>query len=83
MSYPNDGWALCPDDGPHRVVRQQPPHFFPTADLVCVWDKERNILHVNRALFASLSTEQQSRVLRTRHLVEYISTPTIVSPFNI
>ena len=83
MSYPNDGWRLCPDDGPRRIVRQQPTEFFPTADLVAVLDLEHNILHVNRALYASLSTEHQARVLRTRNHSEYVASQNFTHIFDV
>jgi len=66
MSYLDKGWVVCPDNGPHRVVRMQPASFFPAKDIVSWWEKDTNILHVNQELYASLEKYYQHATLRTR-----------------
>ena len=71
MSYAND-FVVCPDRGPRRVIRHEPESFFPAPDTVSVWDVETNVLHINTSIFDGLNPFDKSRIMRTRHVHEYV-----------
>lgn len=71
MSYLDQGWVVCPDGGPHRIVRMQPASFFPHHDIVSWWEKDANILHVNKEVYETLEKYYQHAALRTRSEFNY------------
>ena len=59
-------FALCPDGGPNRVIRFVDHGVLPVASMVAALDTRTNVLRVDRELFARLTKEQQSLVMKTR-----------------
>jgi len=55
-------FALCPDDGPPRLIRYD----LKGDALVSVLTRSSNLLRVNRTLYDALSALNQSLVLRTQ-----------------
>lgn len=62
----SDGFVVCPDKGPKRIIRRQPAEFFPADDIVAWWDKANNVVHVNVELFDALDNYQRAAIMRTR-----------------
>jgi hypothetical protein len=59
-------FAMCPDGGPNRIVRFVNHGVLPVASMVAALDTRTNVLRVDRELFAQLTREQQSLVMKTR-----------------
>lgn len=68
-------FVVCPDGGPNRIIRFVEPGVLPVHTMVAAWDSSTNVLRVDRALFAMLTREQQSHVMKTRE--SYVEVDTL------
>lgn len=62
--------AMCPDVGPPRLFR-----YFPTVavkNMVSVWDRKQNILHITQPLYDSLDDLEKQIVLTSEESTLYI-----------
>ncbi len=62
-------FALCPNDGPPRVIRYGT---LPQPSMLSIYDVSQNLLLVDKANFDLLHGFDQERVLRTQENVLYI-----------
>ena len=59
-----DGWTLNPDDLPPRLLRF---HSGLTGDIpVAVLEPQRNLLHIDKSVYDTLTPLQQHLLVRTR-----------------
>lgn len=59
-------FAFAPDDGLPRLIRYVEHGTLPADDLICIYDKSKNLLIVDRKNFDALSKIEQHIVLRTQ-----------------
>jgi hypothetical protein len=61
----NNDFALTPDHGPPRILRFVEPDALPADNVLCMLDKETNVLTINMGLYERLSKTEQHQVQRT------------------
>lgn len=47
---------------PMRLFRPQPPEFFPSPDVVAMYDRENEIIHYDKELYDTLSNEEKHKI---------------------
>ena len=66
----DDDFALCPRNGPPRLIRYDLP--WSDFGLVSALDFDNNLLRICRELYDKLNEAQQSAVIKTRREFVYL-----------
>ena len=59
-------FAFCPDDAPPRLIRFVEPGVLPGRELLSIYDASKNLVIINRELYAQLPKQEQRETLRTQ-----------------
>lgn len=64
---------------PMRLFRPQPSSFFPSPDVVAMYDEEKQIIHYDKELFEQLSPEEKHRIYTLNEPVLVATTDNVFS----
>ena len=66
---------LDPIDGPARLMRYVEPGTLPGKNILAIYDKDNNLLIIDREKFGTLTKLEQRALLRTHEPVTYWQAP--------